>query len=412
MRDELKRLQNELEMTKTTIFNESCLNCTGNFVPHDKNVSVKPESTRKRLRCNDNDENELQAQKIFVKTVELYSFERDEIESLREELKNFEIDNSKLKSDAAEKLKSEEKKNAKLNQKNIFFKGALHEKNQQIKALKDKIAKDNHELVIIYKNLTIYALGNQLIKIKEENEAMTKKIDDFDAIINKKDEEISLLSQAIEKQNYIEQDLNGHLKHTIQLLQSQLGESENLIREMNDENSRLKSINESLKSGFKASLKNTRNQFNELLRLKQEQAASFRLEMQEFRNEELKSHLKLQEFHHKKNEEIKSKNEELNAKNLELQLELRSKDEELTQLKNKFENAEKTKDDIKKHGMDKIKFIKQQFQLKLVDKTNQFQKMLKAKDCELKSIINNQSTTESFIGEIFNSTMKHELIAH
>lgn len=417
-------------MTKASIINETCLNCSSTIHEsfHEKNI-LNIESTRKRNRPKEEEEEiAMPAQKIFVKSVELSKNFRDEIEKLKEELRNYEIENEKLKfelKEVVEKVKSEEKKNLKLNQKNIFLKGSLHEKNTQIKKLKEKMEQNNEaihencELAALHKNLIIHALENELKKSKDKNQKMTKKYDDkielicqdFNSKINIKDEKISLLNQAIENQNYIEQDLNFNLKNSLELLKAQLQESENLIKDMNEENIKLKSINDSLKAGFKASHKNTRDQLNDIVKLKQEQAAEFNEKLREFKTQELKNHLKLQEFHHSKYNDIRSKNEELNSKIIQLQLAISEKDEEITKLKNRYENIEKTKEDIKKHGMEKIKFIKQHFQMKLLDKTNQFQKILKSKDCEIKSIFNNHSTTDSVIGEIFNSTMKHELIA-
>lgn len=412
LRDEVKRLQMELEMTKSAIFNETFTSTSINLSVCDQNVTINLENNRKRSREDDSDcEDVGNSPKIFIKTVKLPHDDR-------EKLMNFERENEELKQKlekAQSKIIIEEKKNSKLIQKTEKLKEILFKKKLQLFSWKKKLnqqqdeATNKSDLVVMHKNLIISCLENQLQKLFGRNQKMIahfeeniKSIcDNFNEKIKEKNEKISLLSQAT-KNPLIEQ--NSQLKHSVILLQNQLQESTKFAQELNEENSQLTRMNGSLKTGFRASLRNTRDQFNELLQSKQQQAAEFRQQIQDFKNEELRDHLKLQDHYEKLYRELTIKNENSNTTILKLQMDVNGKEETIAQLRNRYENVEKLKEDIRRHENEKIKFIKQQFQMKLIDKTNQFQKILKEKECELKS----QSICENIM---FNST-KYEVRAN
>lgn len=400
MRDEVKRLQSELELTKSAIFNRTLTNISVNLSVCDQNVSISLENTRKRQREDDSDFEEVgNSPKVFIKTVKLSHDER-------KKLRDFERENAELKqklTEAQSKIIIEEKKNSKLIQRTEKLKETLFRKKLQLFSWKKKLNQqqeeenDKSELIVMHKNLIISCLENQLQKFISRNHKMIEQhdeniksiCDNFNEKIKEKDEKNFILSQAIQKQNFIAQDMENSLI----MLQNQLNESSQFVEGLNEENLQLTRINDSLKRGFKASLKNTRDQFNELLQSKQQQAADFRQQIQDFKHEELKDQLRLQDHYEKLYHELMVKNENSNTKILRLQMDIQGKEETIAQLRNRYEHVEKVKEDARRHENEKIKFIKQQFQMKLTNKTNQFQKILKAKECELKS----QSICDNFI---------------
>lgn len=412
LRDEVKRLQNELDLTKSAIFNATFTTTSADSSDCDKNVTINLDNARKRNREEDSSDFEDlgNSPKIFIKTVKLPYDER-------QKLMNFEKENQELKrklEEAQSRIIIEEKKNLKLIQKSDMLKEILFKKKLQLFSLKKKIKPDDEidqsELVVMHKNLIISCLENQLQKligrhremIEHYDENINSICDSFNEKIREKNEKISILNQAVHNHEF-----NNQQKTFITELQNHLQESTKFAEELNEENLQLTQINESLKKGFKASLTNTRNQFNELLESKQQQAAEFRQHIQDLKNEELRDHLKLQDHYEKLYHELTIKNENSNTKILKLQIDIKCAEETIVQLRNRYENVEKMKEDTRRHENEKIKFIKQQFQMKLIDKTNQFQKILRAKEFEQKS----QSTCENIIFSS-NKSAKYEVRAN
>ena len=163
LRDEVKRLQMELEMTKSAIFNETFTSTSINLSVHDQNVTINLENNRKRSREDDSDcEDVGNSPKIFIKTVKLPYDER-------EKLMNLERENQELKQElekALSKIIIEEKKNSKLIQKTEMLKEILYKKKLQLFSWKKKLnqqqdeATNKSELVVMHKNLIISCLEN------------------------------------------------------------------------------------------------------------------------------------------------------------------------------------------------------------------------------------------------------------
>lgn len=413
LRKEVDRLKNELELTKSAIFNETFgINNTNVNLSiceqkmKEVEISKKEENNeqnRKRERSPDHNIQE-RHEKIFVKTFELSNDEKEEFEKLKQNFENLKAENeeliekSKISEENQQKLSSKFKKklkalNEKLKNKKLRFKSLMKKYTEK----KEEI--HNKEIIVMYKNLTILCLEKQLATNFERNQTTTKiyeeniKVicDDFNKIIHDKNRRIEIFNQ---QQSYAEQ------VDTIINLQSKLKECELKCDKLREENFQIRKINDSLKNGFRISLKNTREQLSDMISLKQQQAMEFNKKMREFQNQELRNHIRLEDHYEKRykeqNIEIQRSHDEI----MKLKYRIELKNEEILQLKNRYENTKPIEPQN-----DKIKFIKQQFHTKLIDKTNQFQKLLKAKENELKNI-KNHKFCENVI-QMFSN--KHEL---
>lgn len=409
LKKEVHRLQKELDLEKSRVFDESSIATNATYVitksiEMDASTTTK---TKKRNRSESNDSDIEQPPKVFIKSIsrdeKLLQSLQEQIEMMRSENEKMKVENQNLKLELRDcsgemitlnahndflknQLKEDAQRRMKFQQKIRFLKEKYFQKKEEIATLKSQLKSDeavtiDHcDISDMYKNLVIFALEQKILKFSHEKcESHTEIIDVKNLEISQLNNQINVLKHDNYAHQVFEEKLKEQLDSTLNaytIMQSQLNDAHHQIVQLTNERDEMKQLNDSLRMNFKASLTRTREQYQSIVEQKQKIASDYREQLKNSRNEELRNYLRLQDHFEKQCNKLMAcnKNQKCRIEQLETKLNTKSIIDDLT------------KD--RKHEHEKIKFIKQQFEMKLCEKVNSFEKLLIEKEKELSALKN------------------------
>ncbi|KAG5683426.1 hypothetical protein PVAND_012708 [Polypedilum vanderplanki] len=389
LRCEVKRLQGELEIERTAR--------RGKLFSVNTTYVIK--EAKKRIRSELDETFTQQTPKVFIK-----SLTRDEkmIKSLQHELEKMKLENEQMKGES-EKLKTDlsecngKFKNIEI--ENAFLKSQIKREEQKkskvllkCKVLKEKLigmkekklkensGNSNSTMTDESSNYNEFIIG-----IAKKNEIDAKNIE-----IAKMQNELNVLKSQLEENNEIHKQTEEKIKSQLnslldayQIIQRQLYENTKHIEQVTLERDNASNLVLALKENFKTSMCKTQEYYNILIKQKKEQEENFQQKTNVMKSEQLKDFLKMQEHYEKQFNALKicNHNQKLKIDQLEEKL------NELNDSK-KFINE-------RKHEHEKIKFIKQHFEMKLCEKVKYYEKLLIEREKELVALKNLQNNNDN-----------------